>query len=170
MYLTHQQRSLDIHFHALQIDMASNSLYPQSAHIHRPRLIWVNPLAIGLLIKQDILRVISHATRAFNADLHLLYVSSWDSKEDCYTKAGVCYAPMRYEWMNDSEWMCECALGHDSAFKGILSRGQPGMMKWILLWNMLLVQVRSLDLLTISPARYHCTTDAPWMNDKFIYG
>ena len=26
-----------------------------------------------------------------------------------------------------------------------------------------LVQVRSLDLLTSSPARYHCATDAPWI-------
>ena len=47
--------------------------------------------------------------------------------------------------------------------KAILGRGQPGLMRWIL-WNMPLVQDRSLDLLTSSPVRYHCATDAPWLS------
>ena len=34
-------------------------------------------------------------------------------------------------------------------------------MRWILLWIMPLVQDWSLDLLTISPMHYHCTTDTP---------
>ena len=42
-----------------------------------------------------------------------------------------------------------------------MGRGHPGLMKWILLWNMPLVQDRSRHMLTISPMRYHCTTDAP---------
>ena len=42
----------------------------------------------------------------------------------------------------------------------ILGREQPGLTGWILLWIMTLVQDRSLDLLTSSPAHYHCTTDA----------
>ena len=46
-------------------------------------------------------------------------------------------------------------------WKDILSRGQPGLIRWFFLWYMPLVQVRSLDRLTSSPARYHCTTDAP---------
>ena len=51
-------------------------------------------------------------------------------------------------------WFC--------TFKAILGQGQPGLMRWILLWTMPPVQDRSLDLLTSSLARYHCTTDAPW--------
>ena len=45
--------------------------------------------------------------------------------------------------------------------KAILGRRHPGLMRWILLGIMPLVQDRSLDLLISSPARYHCTTDAP---------
>ena len=45
--------------------------------------------------------------------------------------------------------------------KAILSPGQPGLTKWILLWIMPLVQDYSLDLLTCSPVRYHWATDAP---------
>ena len=36
-----------------------------------------------------------------------------------------------------------------------------GLLRWILFWIMPLVQDRLLDQLTISPARYHCTTAAP---------
>ena len=43
----------------------------------------------------------------------------------------------------------------------MLRRGQPGLMGWILLRIMPLMQDRSLDLLISSPARYHCATDAP---------
>ena len=52
--------------------------------------------------------------------------------------------------------------------KAILGQGQPGLMKWILLWIM-------LDLLTSSPACYHCTMDAsshaqytPNINDMLV--
>ena len=45
--------------------------------------------------------------------------------------------------------------------KAIQGRGQPGLMRRILLRIMPLVQDGSLDLLTSSPARYHCTTDTP---------
>ena len=37
-----------------------------------------------------------------------------------------------------------------------------------LLWIMPLVQDRSLDLLTSSPARYHCTTDAPEARQELL--
>ena len=43
-------------------------------------------------------------------------------------------------------------------WKAILARGQPGLMRWILLWIM---QDLSLDLLISSPARYHCAVDGP---------
>ena len=55
--------------------------------------------------------------------------------------------------------------------KAILRRGQPELMRWILLWIMLLVQDQSLDLLTSSPARYHCAMDAPdmhWENSTCV--
>ena len=45
--------------------------------------------------------------------------------------------------------------------KAILGRGQPGLMRWILLWIMPLVQDRLLDLLTSSPECYHCKKDVP---------
>ena len=57
------------------------------------------------------------------------------------------------KWMVSSLLFCTC--------NGILGRGQPGRMRWILLCIMPQVQDRSLDLLSSSPARYHCTTDAP---------
>ena len=41
------------------------------------------------------------------------------------------------------------------------------LMRWILFWIMPVVQDRSLDLLTSSPACYHCTTDARMLN-KYI--
>ena len=44
-------------------------------------------------------------------------------------------------------------------FKAIIGQGQPGLIWWILLWTMPLVQDRSFVLLTSSPARYHCITD-----------
>ena len=57
-------------------------------------------------------------------------------------------------WMN--EW---CFRPRFCTVKTIPGRRQPGQMKWILLWIMPLVQDQSLDLLTSSPARYHCATD-----------
>ena len=45
--------------------------------------------------------------------------------------------------------------------KATLSRWWPGLMRWILFKIMSLVQDRSIDLWTISPARSHCVTDAP---------
>ena len=46
-------------------------------------------------------------------------------------------------------------------WKAILGWGQPRPMRSILLGVMPLVQNRSLNLLTSSPAHYHCTADAP---------
>ena len=51
-----------------------------------------------------------------------------------------------------NEW---CFKPRFCTCKAILGRGQPGVMRWILLWIMPLVQDRSLDLLTSSPARYN---------------
>ena len=42
--------------------------------------------------------------------------------------------------------------------KAILDRGHPGLMRWILLCIMPPVKDRS-ELLTSSPAHFHCTTD-----------
>ena len=53
-----------------------------------------------------------------------------------------------------AQWMVFCT------YKAVLGRGQPGLMRWILLWIMPPVQDRSLDLLTRSPARYYCTMDS----------
>ena len=48
----------------------------------------------------------------------------------------------------------------------MLDRGQPGLMRWILLWIMPLVQDRLLDLLASSPAHYHCATAAPIIQNR----
>ena len=45
--------------------------------------------------------------------------------------------------------------------KAILGQGQHGLMRWILLWILPLVQDQSLGLLTSSPACYYCTTKPP---------
>ena len=42
-----------------------------------------------------------------------------------------------------------------------MERGQPGLMRWIFLWIIPLVQDQWLNLLTSSPTRYHWATDAP---------
>ena len=63
-------------------------------------------------------------------------------------------------WQSSTLPLCYGRLRF-STCKAILGRGQPGLMKWFLLWIMALVQDRSVDMLTSSPARYHCTTDTP---------
>ena len=42
--------------------------------------------------------------------------------------------------------------------KAILGREQTGIIRWISVWIMPQVQDRSMDLLTGSPALYHCAT------------
>ena len=60
-------------------------------------------------------------------------------------------------YVTDNEWMVlQATILHS---KAILGRGQPEQMRWILLWIMPMVQVLLLDLLTSSPASYHCATD-----------
>ena len=54
-------------------------------------------------------------------------------------------------------------LGHDSA----LVRHNLGVNEMNLLWIMALVQDRSLNLLTSSPARYHCSKDAPAVVNEY---
>ena len=51
--------------------------------------------------------------------------------------------------------------------KAKLGGGQPGLMRWIVLWIMPLVQDQSLDLLTLSPAHYHWATDGPNFTEQF---
>ena len=63
----------------------------------------------------------------------------------------------------DIQWMIGI-LGHNSALLRLYWSGDHGRMRWILLWNMPLVQDRSLDLLASSPTRYQCTTDASTKN------
>ena len=45
--------------------------------------------------------------------------------------------------------------------KAILGPGQPGLLRWILLWIMPLVEDQLLDLLTSSPAHHDWATVAP---------
>ena len=52
------------------------------------------------------------------------------------------------------------------SYTAILGWEQPGIMRWILLWIMIPVLDRSLDLLTSSTAHYHCTMDAAWKGNK----
>ena len=54
--------------------------------------------------------------------------------------------------VSTNEW---CFRPRFCTCKAILDHGQPGLMKWILLRIMPLVQDWSLDLLTSSPAPYH---------------
>ena len=65
--------------------------------------------------------------------------------------------PAKYRFLNIIWAVCEATILH---CKAILSRGQHWEMM-NLLWFMPMVQDRSLDLLTRSPAHYHGTTDAP---------
>ena len=53
-------------------------------------------------------------------------------------------------------------LDHDSVLVMLYwARGQPGLIRLIVLWIMPLLRDRSLNLFTSSPARYLCTTNAP---------
>ena len=74
------------------------------------------------------------------------------------------WSVMSYKLSNENEM--NGVLDHDFA-PYCTYWGQPGLMRWILIWNMPLVQDWSLDLLTCSPARYHCTKDAPHTIDAF---
>ena len=68
------------------------------------------------------------------------------------------YLKMKWNEWCFRPWFCIC--------KAILCRVQPALMGWGLLWIIPLVHDRSLDLLTSSPARYHCTTNAPRFFEK----
>ena len=50
----------------------------------------------------------------------------------------------------------------------ILGWTQTGPMRWILLWIMPQVQDRLIDLLTSSPARYHCNHGWPLTSSLFL--
>ena len=65
-----------------------------------------------------------------------------------------------YQWGNIwQKWMMFYATTlHCKAIYWAL--GQPGILRWILLWIMPPVQDRSLHVLTSSPACYHCNTDS----------
>ena len=56
-----------------------------------------------------------------------------------------------------NEW-CLAMILHS---KAILGWGQTELMRWILLWIMPMAQDRSLELLTSSPACYHCSYGCP---------
>ena len=60
--------------------------------------------------------------------------------------------------MKQNEW---CFRPRFCTVRLYWARGQPWLMRWILCWNMPLVQDRSLHLLTSNPARYQYATDAP---------
>ena len=64
------------------------------------------------------------------------------------------------KWMVFQPQFCTC--------KAKLGQGHPGLMRWILLWVMPLVQECSLILLISSPVRYHWITDAPTPCDRYI--
>ena len=51
-------------------------------------------------------------------------------------------------WWNEMKWWFRPRF---CTSKTILGRGQPGLMRWFLLWMMPLVQDRSLDLLASGP-------------------
>ena len=56
-------------------------------------------------------------------------------------------------------------LGHDSVLIRLYWAGDN--LGWLILIGIMSpVQDRSLDLLTSSPVRYHCTTDAPLGDGK----
>ena len=70
----------------------------------------------------------------------------------------ICLWKSRWNVSKWNEWsfkprFCTCNT--------ILGKGQPGVLRWILLWIMSLMQHRALDLLSSSPACHHCTTDVP---------
>ena len=76
-------------------------------------------------------------------DIIAVLFARWKSNDSCFRP-----------------WFCTC--------KAILCRGQPRLMRWILLLYMPLVQDRSLNLLTSSPMCYHYATDAPFAHWKVL--
>ena len=56
-------------------------------------------------------------------------------------------------YLNVCKWM-NGALGHNSAPKATLGQGQSGLMRWILVGIMPLVQGWSLDMLICSPVHF----------------
>ena len=71
----------------------------------------------------------------------------------------------------EMKWNDWCFRPRFCTVKAILGQRQPGRIRGILSWIMPLAQDRSPDLLACSPARYHCTTDAPChVETKISYG
>ena len=63
---------------------------------------------------------------------------------------------------HQNEWMVfQTTILH---YKALLGWKQPGLMGWILLYFMLLVQDWLLDLLISSPVRYFYATAAPFLS------
>ena len=85
-------------------------------------------------------------------------------REEIVSLLAECYSTNQ-EWRNG-------VLGNDNLHcNAILGRGQTGLMRWIKLGIMPLVPDWSLDLLTSSPACYHCSTAAPTKqeSDDYLY-
>ena len=61
------------------------------------------------------------------------------------------------DWMNEWWPVFSATILH---CKAVLGQGQPGQMRWILVWNMPQVQGQFLKLLTCFWAYYHCAITA----------
>ena len=81
----------------------------------------------------------------------------WSTKIPIHNSLTNYPGSVTYPW----KWNEWCFRQRFCTRKAILGRGQLGLMRWILSWIVPLVQDRTLDLLTSSPAHYHCTMDAP---------
>ena len=102
--------------------------------------------------------------RTWPKPYHIIHITLPENTLRYYCCCLICASPSQQclvikntpDQMN--EW---CFRPRFCTMKAILGWGQPGLMRWILLWIMPLVQDRLLDLLTSSPACYDCTTGGP---------
>ena len=101
-------------------------------------------------------------SRAWSCHTSSVLWSKW-----CYN----CKTAKKYViWFGEkiNEWMVLLAMTLHC--KAILGQGHLGLMRWNLVWMMPQVQDWSLDLLTCSPVRCHCTTAAPlfWWGHYYV--
>ena len=80
--------------------------------------------------------------------------TSWGRETSCNRNGQKYFTHPMLKW---NEW----CLSPQFCTKATLGRGQPGLMKWIVVWIMPQVQHKSLNLLTCSPVHHHCAAAAP---------
>ena len=138
---------MTIMYHAHRTDIVTLSTHRKKWGSHlvlfmrgtddESRLCWLHPFHVNEFFLLGVQRTLVQHT------LH-----HWH--DEITNKNQSCFQPQKW-----NEWC------YKQRFVNILGRGQPGLMRWSLVWIMSKVQDLLLNLLTCSPTHYHCAMAAP---------